>query len=275
MDDYVRAALLGVVQALTEFLPISSSGHLIVIAELFGDEVNDLTFDVGLHLGTTAAVLLYFWRDWMLIGVSAKRDLLSHGLRCGRWRWRSQLGLLLALGSLPALAAGAVLELTVEDGLREPWVVGVMLIVVGVAMGALDMLGRQERPLRRVNAPRAFVIGVAQAAALVPGVSRSGATIGAARGLHLTRPAAARFSFLLSAPVVIGASTVLLGDAIRGNEDVQWGPMLLGALVAAVVGLGVVRGLLAFIRRRSLRVFVWYRLVVGVAVLIGVWAGAL
>ena len=274
MDDYVRAALLGLVQALTEFLPVSSSGHLVVAAELFGDEVNDLTFDVGLHLGTTVAVLIYFWRDWALLGVSAKRDLLEHGAQIGRWRWRSRLGLLLALASVPAVIVGAVFELTVEDGLREPWVVGTMLVIGGLVLWLLDTIGEQTRRLRDVDAPSALVIGLAQATALVPGVSRSAATIAAGRGLDLQRPAAARFSFLLSAPIVIGASTVLLGQAVRSDQDVSWGPLLLGALVAAVVGLTVIRGLLAFIRRRSLRIFVWYRLVAGVAVLIGVWAGA-
>ena len=274
MEDYLRAALLGLIQALTEFLPVSSSGHLVIAAELLGDEVNDLAFDVGLHLGTTTAVLVYFWRDWALMGASARRDLSEHALHIRRWRWRSQLALLLALGSIPGVVAGAVVELTIEDGLREPLVVGVMLIVFGVVMWVLDAFGRMEGRLRDVDAPRALIIGVAQAAALVPGVSRSGATISAGRGLHLGRHAAARFSFLLSAPIVIGASVVLLGDGVRGDEDVQWGPMLFGALVAALVGLGVIRALLAFVCRHSLQVFVWYRLVVGVAVLVGVRAGA-
>lgn len=274
MDDYLRAALLGLIQALTEFLPVSSSGHLVIAAELLGDEVNALTFDVGLHLGTTAAVLAYFARDWALIAVSASRDLRAHGIRLARWRWRSRLGLLLAIGSLPAVAVGAVLQLTVEDGLRDPLVVGLALIAGAAAMWALDAYGESRGGLRGINGRRAFVIGVAQAAALVPGVSRSAATISAARGFHITRYAAARFSFLLSAPIVIGASGVLLLEALRGAEEVAWGPMLLGATVAAVAGMFVIRGLLRFVRRRSLRVFVWYRLALGAAVLAGVWAGA-
>ena len=274
MDDYLRAALLGLIQALTEFLPISSSGHLVLAAELFGDEVNDLTFDVGLHLGTTLAVLVYFSRDWALIAVSVRRDLRVHGLRLARWRWRSRLGLLLAIGSLPAAAAGAVLQLTVEDGLRDPLVVGLALIAGAAVMWALDAYGSGSGGLRRINARRALLIGVAQASALVPGVSRSAATISAARGFHVSRHAAARFSFLLSGPIVIGASAVLLGDALRGPEHVAWGPMLLGAAVAAATGMFVIRGLLRFLRRRSLRIFVWYRLALGAAVLAGVWAGA-
>ncbi|MDA1061935.1 MAG: undecaprenyl-diphosphate phosphatase [Chloroflexi bacterium] len=274
MDDYLRAALLGLIQALTEFLPISSSGHLVLAAELLGDEVNTLTFDVGLHLGTTVAVLVYFARDWALIAVSAQRDVRTHGLWLARWRWRSRLGVLLAIASLPAVLVGAVLQLAVDDGLRDPLVVGVALIAGAVAMWVLDGYGESRGGLRVINGRRALVIGVAQAAALVPGVSRSGAAISAARGFHLTRYAAARFSFLLSAPIVVGAEGVLVLQVLRGGEDIAWGPLLLGAAVAAVAGLFVIRGLLRFVRRRSLRVFVWYRLALGAAVLAGVWAGA-
>ena len=274
MDEYLRAALLGLVQALTEFLPISSSGHLVVASELFGDELNDLTFDVGLHLGTTLAVLLYFRRDWVLFGASLWRDLGAHGGHVGRWRPRSRLALLIALGSVPAFAVGAAFALALEDGLREPLLVGVMLIAVGLLIWVLDRAA-QSRGLRNLGAPGALLIGVAQATALVPGVSRSGATIAAGRALGLRREAATRFSFLLSAPVVVGAAAALLGEAILGGEDIAWGPLLFGALVAALVGMAVIRWLLRFVRRHSLAVFVWYRLAAGVAVLAAVAAGVL
>ncbi len=274
MDEYLRAALLGLVQALTEFLPISSSGHLVVAAELFGDEVGDLTFDVGLHVGTTLAVLLYFRRDWVLFGASLRRDLRAHGGSVERWRPRSRLALLIVLGSIPAFAAGAAITLTLEDGLREPWLVGVLLIAVGLVIWVLDRAA-QSRSLRDLGAGGALLIGVAQATALVPGVSRSGATIAAGRGLGLRREAATRFSFLLSAPAVVGAAVALLGEAILGGEEVAWGPLLLGALVAAVVGMAVIRWLLRFVRRHSLAVFVWYRLAAGVVVLAAVAAGVL
>ena len=181
MDDFVRAALLGLVQALTEFLPISSSGHLVVAAELFGDELNDLTFDVGLHLGTTAAVLLYFRRDWVLFAASMQRDLRAHGGRVGSWRPRSRLALLIALATVPAVCVGAAFQLAFEDGLREPVLVGVMLIAVGLVILVLDRAA-QMRGLDDLSARGALLIGVAQAAALVPGVSRSGATIAPAAG---------------------------------------------------------------------------------------------
>ena len=275
MDDYARAVLLGLVQALTEFLPVSSSGHLVVAARLFGDEVNALTFDVGLHLGTTAAVLLYFRRDWALLLASVRRDLRAHGPRAARWRWRSRLALLLALATLPAAVAGAALQLTVGEGLREPRVVGATLIAGGAAMWALDAIGGQARRLRDLGAGGAWLIGVAQACALVPGVSRSGAAIAAARGAGLRRPDAARFAFLLSAPIVVGVSAALLGEALLGGEGVGWGPLLCGALTSALAGLAVIRGLLAFLRRRGLGFFACYRLAAGAAVLAAVRAGVL
>lgn len=275
MEDYLLAAALGIVQALTEFLPISSSGHLAVAGELVGNEVHDLTFDVGLHLGTTAAVLAYFRRDWALIAASAWRDARAHRGALRRWRWRSRLGLLLALGSLPAAAAGAALELAADGGPRSPPVVGVALIAGGALMWAIDARARADRGLRAVDAPRALAVGAAQAVALVPGVSRSAATISAGRALGLDRTAAARFSFLLSAPVTLGAGVVLLREAAQRPGEVAWGPMLLGAVVAALAGLLAIRGLLRFLRRRGLRVFAWYRLALGAAVLAAVQAGAL
>ena len=177
-------------------------------------------------------MLLYFRRDWVLFGASLRRDLRAHGGSVGRWRPRSRLALLIVLGSIPAFAAGAAITLTLEDGLREPWLVGVLLIAVGLVIWVLDRAA-QSRSLRDLGAGGALLIGVAQATALVPGVSRSGATIAAGRGLGLRREAATRFSFLLSAPAVVGAAVALLGEAILGGEEVAWGPLLLGALVAA------------------------------------------
>ena len=275
MEDYLLAAALGLVQALTEFLPISSSGHLAVAGEVVGGEVRGLTFDVGLHLGTTAAVLAYFRRDWALIAASAWRDARAHRGAVRRWRWRSRLGLLLALGSLPAAAAGAALELAADGGPRSPPVVGAALIAGGALMWAIDARARAGGGLRAVDAPRALAVGAAQAVALVPGVSRSAATISAGRALGLDRTAAARFSFLLSAPVTLGAGAVLVREAARRPDEVAWGPMLLGAAVAALAGLLAIGWLLRFLRRRGLRVFAWYRIALGAAVLAAVQAGAL
>ncbi len=274
MDDYLRAVLLGVVQAVTEFLPISSSGHLVLAPHLLGEEESPLTFDVGLHLGTTVAVLGYFWRDWAEIIADGLRDAGRHGVRVGRWGPRSRFGLWIALGTLPAVVVGAVFDETIEAHLREPLLVAVMLIGVGLVIWMFDRREASTLRLGDVTPGHALIIGVAQAAALVPGVSRSGSTIAAARALGFDRPSAARLSFLLSAPAVVGAGTLKLGQALRGDEVVQWGPMLVGAAVSAVVGALVIWRLLAYLQSHTLRAFVWYRIALGLVVLAGLAIGA-
>ena len=275
MDDYLRAVILGVVQAVTEFLPISSSGHLVLAPELVGDEVSSLTFDVGLHLGTLVAVLAYFWRDWVAITVATFRDAVTHGYRLPRWSPYARLGLMLALGTVPAVVAGLLLEGWIEAQARSAEVVGVMLIVVGGYIWAADRWGAQVEQLFDMTPRRALAIGVAQAVALIPGVSRSGATIATGRLFGFDRPAAARFSFLLSAPVILGAGTLQMAEAATGEASVAWGPMLVGAVAAAVVGALVIKGLLAFLQRRTLAVFVWYRIGLGIAVLGAAAAGVI
>jgi undecaprenyl-diphosphatase len=267
VDDYLRALLLGAVQALTEFFPVSSSGHLILAPHVVGDEASSLTFDVGLHVGTAVAVVGYFWRDWLRIVYEAVRDLTVHGRHVGRWTPRAQLGIWLALASVPAAVAGYLLDATIEENLREPWIVGVMLIAFGLVIWALDSWGGALGRLEQMTGGRALIVGVAQAVALVPGVSRSGVTIAAARGLGFDRDSAARFSFLLSAPVVLGAGGLKLAEAVSGDEAVEWGPLVAGAVVAGVLGVFVIRGLLAFLASHTLRAFVWYRIALGLAVL--------
>jgi undecaprenyl-diphosphatase len=273
--DYLRAILLGIVQAVTEFLPISSSGHLVLAPRLLGRETSSLTFDVGLHLGTMVAVIGYFWRDWFAIAAAGVHDIGRHGPRIGRWTSRSRLGLWIALGTVPAVLAGLLFADTIEERLREPWLVGTMLIAFGVVIGVADRWGAQMRRLLDMTAAGAFVVGIAQAIALVPGVSRSGITIAAGRGLGFDRPSAARFSFLLSAPVVFGAGALELSRALRGDEVIAWGPMVAGAVAAAVVGAFVIRGFLAFLQSRTLAIFVWYRIALGLLVLAAAAAGVL
>ncbi len=266
-SEYLQAVLLGLVQALTEFLPISSSGHLVLAPAVIGDDVSSLTFDVGLHLGTTAAVLTYFWRDWVEIVRDGLGDLARHRLEVRRWGPRSRLGLFIAVGTMPAVLVGLFFRDAIEANLREPAFVGAMLIVFALVIGYLDERGGKERVFNDVTAPVALVVGVAQAIALVPGVSRSGITIATARGLGFDRPSAARFSFLLSSPAIVGAAILTLSDTARSDEAVAWGPMLLGGLVAATVGWLVIRGLLAFLVTNTLRPFVWYRIALGLVVI--------
>ena len=267
MDDYTRAVLLGIVQALTEFLPISSSGHLILAPHVVGDEASSLTFDVGLHLGTAVAVVIYFWRDWVRIAGYGLRDVLVNRYHVRQWDSDSQLGLLLVLATVPAVAIGLAFDQAIEERLREPWIVGVNLVAFGLVIWVLDAWGGTLGRITDMTPGRALTVGFAQAMALIPGVSRAGSTIAAARGLGFDRPSAARFSFLLSAPVVFGAGALNLRDALASDELIAWGPMAVGAVAAGLVGLVVIRVFLRFLESHTLRSFVWYRIALGVAVI--------
>ncbi|HEY5640572.1 MAG TPA: undecaprenyl-diphosphatase UppP [Dehalococcoidia bacterium] len=266
MEDLLRAIVLGIVQGLTEFLPISSSGHLIAVRELFDWQfADDLTFDVSLHVGTTVAVLVFFWREWRqmlrsaLLRLTGQRRLESAGV------YDDRLLLFVAAGSLPVAIVGLALASWVEDEVRSPVVVGAMLIAFGLILALAERAGRRERTLSDVGLGDALVIGSAQALSLVPGVSRSGVTISAGLLLGLTREEAARFSFVLSTPAIAGAGILTLGEAIRddklsGNLDV----IVAGAIVAAIVGWMSIGLLLRLVQSRSFLPFVAYRLGAGV-----------
>jgi len=275
MSEYLRAVVLGLLQALTEFLPISSSGHLVLAPHLLGEASSSLTFDVGLHVGTLLAVLTYFWRDWLRIAHAVIRDVPRRGVHIGEWSEPSRLGLWIVLGTLPAVVVGALFKSTIEDWFRSPASVAISLLFFSAVIGAADRLGALRLREPDVNARRSLLIGAAQAIALIPGTSRSGITIAAARALGFDRTASARFSFMLSAPAVAGAATLTLGEAIAGGEVIAWGPLIVGAMVSAAAGLLVIRGLLRFVQTRSLDVFVWYRVVLAVAVLLAVATGRL
>ena len=275
MTELVRAVVLGAVQALTEFLPISSSGHLILASRTLGSSVDALTFDVGLHLGTAAAVAAFFWRDWRSIARSAVAGLRDRGLRVARWEGQAQLGVWILLGTVPAALAGLLFTDWIERDLRNPAVVGVTLVTGGLLLGAADRWGGTRRGLSEMRGGPALLVGLAQASALVPGVSRSGITIAAARSLGFGRHAATRFSFMLSMPIVVAAGLYRFGSALQGEERVEWGPLVLGAFAAFVVGAAVIRFLLGFVQEHSLLPFVLYRLALGVLVLGLVARGAL
>ena len=262
----LQVIVLAVVQGLTEFLPISSTAHLYLTSWLFGWQLEGLDFDIALHIGTLLAVLLYFARDWVQIvaqgfGIRMKGDdELKHN---------HMLLWLLAIGSIPVGIAGLVFNKQAETTWRSPFVIGGMLIAVGLLMYLADNAGRQQRDLSSVNLPDAVTIGVAQALAVVPGTSRSGVTISAGLFRNMTRESAARFSFLLSTPAIGAAAAKAIYDMHKkgGLHGVLHTDFLVGVAVSALTGCLVISWFLHYLRRGGLRPFVYYRIVFGIIVI--------
>lgn len=248
----LQAVVLGVVQGLGEFLPISSSAHLIVVPWLLGWPDHGLAFDVALHVGTLAAVVYAFRGDWWRIVSSALRGL-AHG-RPGEGEGR--LLWLLVLASIPGAVAGLALGEAAETSFRSPLLIAVTMAVVGTILLIADRQASGGEERRQVSIMDAVLIGSAQALAIVPGVSRSGATISMALFLGYRREEAARFSFLLATPIIFGAALTKVPQLLRAPDH---GPVLLGMAVSALVGLAAIRFLLAYVRTRDYRVFVYYR----------------
>jgi undecaprenyl-diphosphatase len=271
-----QAFVLGVVQGLTELLPVSSSGHLILVPWLGDwtyleehDQFNQ-TFDVALHLGTLVAVFAYFRRDIVDLLAAFFGSLARRRIRTPDER----LAWAVVVATLPAALVGAALENPIADHLGEPWQIAIFL---GVFAGLLWVADRQpeRRNMSDLSLPQAFVIGSAQALALMPGVSRSGITITAARFLGVTRDQAARLSFLLLAPIVLGA-VLLKGvkDVLLGDLPPGWkGPFLVGTLAAAGTGLVAIEALLGYVRRHDYTAFVVYRLIAAAIVLLIILTG--
>ena len=286
--DPVHGLVLGIVQGLTEFLPISSSGHLVLVPWLLGWPPHGLTFDVALHLGTLAALVAYFWRDlWRLAAAWLPRRDLAFGPIKGtevvqtstgrviraveseaRQRDR-RLGLSLVAGSVPAAVVGALFADQIEASLRAPATIAALLIVAGGLLAAADRAGIQKLGLESIGIPLGVLIGLAQALSLAPGVSRSGITLAAGLFFGLTREAAARYAFLLGVPVTAGAAVFQLRHLVRGGIPAdQRGAFALGIAASLVVGMLAIHGLLRYVRGRSLDVFVGYRIAVGLLVLV-------
>jgi undecaprenyl-diphosphatase len=272
-----QALVLGLVQGLTELLPISSSGHLILVPWLGDwtylkehDEFNQ-TFDVALHLGTLVAVAAYFRADIVVLVRAWLRSVARRRIATGDER----VAWLVLVATVPAAAVGAVGEGLIAEHLGEPWQIAILLAVFALLLWVADRTP-ERRDIAGLGLGTAFAVGVAQSLALAPGVSRSGITITAARFLGLTREAAARFSFLLLIPIVLGA-VLLTGwrDLIAGDLPEGWvGPFVVGTLAAAASGLAAIWALLGYVRRHDYSVFVVYRLLAAAAVLLLIVAGA-
>jgi undecaprenyl-diphosphatase len=261
-----QVIVLALVQGLTEFLPVSSTAHLYLTSWLLGWQTEGLNFDIMLHVGTLVALLLYFFRDWVQIVGQA------FGMRIGRdneLRLNHMLLWLLAVGTVPIAIVGFVFNKQAETTWRNPYVMGVMLIVVGVLMLLAENASRKSRDLASVNAPDAVVIGMAQALAVIPGTSRSGISISAGLFRNLNSQTAARFSFLLSAPAIGGAAAKALWDMHKAHQlhTVLETPFLVGVAVSALTGCLVIGWFLRYLRRSTLRPFVYYRIIFGIIVL--------
>jgi undecaprenyl-diphosphatase len=272
----LEALLLGIVQGLTEFLPISSSGHLILVPWLQDytflqqhDSFNR-TFDVALHVGTLAAVITYFRAELATLVVAFFASLHRRRIETTDQR----LAWVLVVGTIPAVIVGGLAGSYIDDHLAEPWLIGILLIVFGLVLYAADRRP-QSRGVGDVTLREGVWIGVAQALALVPGVSRSGVTISAGRFLGLDRDAAARVSFLLLVPATAGAAVFKGYEAIdKGVPSGVAGPIIVGVLSSAVSGYLAIAWLLSFVRRRSYDVFVVYRIAMGLFVLLLIATGA-
>ncbi len=272
----LHAIILGIVQGLTEFLPISSSGHLILVPWLLGwnvfhgNENLNKTFDVALHLGTFVAAIAYFRREVVVIVRAWLRSLARRSVKTPDER----LAWLLLVSTIPAGLVGVAFESFVEDRLGKPWLICVMLIVFGLVMLAVDITARANKHMDDLRFGGALGIGVAQAIALSPGVSRSGITMVTGLLLGLDRESAARYSFLLSVPVVGGAAVLKLGQlAANGMPPHMLTPFVAGTIAAAISGLAAIWFLLDYLRKHTFAIFVAYRLIVGVALLVVILAG--
>ncbi|MFD9404446.1 undecaprenyl-diphosphate phosphatase [Streptomyces sp. NPDC060011] len=281
--SWFESLILGLVQGLTEFLPVSSSAHLRLTAAFAGWEDPGAAFTAITQLGTEAAVLIYFRKDVGRILSAWFRSLTDKAMRSDH---DAQMGWLVIVGSIPIGVLGVTLKDQIEGPFRDLRVTATMLIVVGIVIGVADRLAardetggrhraaKQRKALEDLNTKDGLIYGLCQAMALVPGVSRSGATISGGLFMGYTRAAAARYSFLLAMPAVLASGTFELKDA-AAEGHVAWGPTMFATLIAFGVGYAVIAWFMKFISHKSFMPFVWYRIVLGIVIIVLVTMGTL
>ncbi len=252
-----ESVILGLVQGLGEFLPISSSAHLVLVPWLFNWTDPGLTFDIALHLGTLVAVVLYFWRDWLNLLLKGFTDRKSVE---GRLFWY------LVAATIPGGLIGLLLEHKAETTFRNPLLIAFMLIILGIILYLADRKSHKNIDLRAITFKTSLLIGISQALAIIPGVSRSGITMTVGLILGLTREGAARFSFLLSAPIILGAALVKLPQ-IAANPSMVTGSFVVGMVVSCLTGVASIGFLLRYVQTKTFLPFVWYRFALGVIVI--------
>ena len=254
----LQAAILGLVQGLGEFLPISSSAHLVLIPWLFKWKDPGLTFDIALHIGTLIAVAIYFWKDWLRLVTKGFTDVRSTD---GRLFWY------LVAATIPGAMVGFLLEKKAETIFREPILIATMLILLGVLLYWADRKSSKDIEMNRITFRTSLFIGLSQALAIIPGVSRSGITMTMGLLMGLTREGAARFSFLLAAPIIFGAALVKLPFLVS-NPSVLTINFIIGILVSFVIGILSIGFLLRYVQTRNFLPFAWYRFILGSLVIV-------
>ena len=253
----MQAIILGLAQGLGEFLPISSSAHLVLVPWFFRWEDPGLTFDVALHVGTLVAVVLYFWRDWWQLIIKGFTDVRSAR---GRLFWY------LAAASVPGAAVGYLLEEKAETIFRSPALIAVMLIVMGALLYWADRRSAKNIGINNVSFVTSMLVGISQALAIIPGVSRSGVTMTTGLLAGMTREGAARFSFLLSTPIILGAAMVKLPHVVS-NPSMITVSFIIGMLVSCVTGIVSIGFLLRYVQTKNFLPFAWYRFMLGALVI--------
>lgn len=261
-----QAILLGIIQGFTEFLPVSSTAHLVIVPRLLNWTDPGLGFDIALHVGTLAAIIIYFFQDWVQV-IANGLGFTYRGTRPDEHSHK--LLWFLIIGTIPAAIVGAKFNKYAEGPWRNLYVIGIAMIVIGIVMGLADRFFEKKDGLDQMSWWDAITIGVAQALALVPGVSRSGITISAARARWLDRETSARFSFLLSAPVIAGAAAKDGLDLRKhgGLPHAMVAPWIAGTVASGIIGIIVIAFFLKYLRRNSLAAFVWYRIVFGIIII--------
>jgi undecaprenyl-diphosphatase len=268
---WFEAVVLGTLQGLTEFLPISSSAHLFIFSQFFGWSDPGAAFTAVSQIGTELAVIVYFWRDIKRILSTWSRSLVNPSLRK---ELDARMGWYVIVGTIPVAALGFTFASQIETTARNLYLVATMLIVFGIVLGLADRYGRKIKSIDRLKLPDALAFGFGQALALIPGVSRSGATITTGLLLGYDRVAATRYAFLLAIPAVMG-SGLYEATKISEQQNAEWGQTILATVIAFFVGLGVIALLLRWLTTRTYTPFVIYRIVLGVVVLILLATGTL
>ncbi len=261
--SWIEVIVLGLVQGLTEFLPVSSSGHMRIVSEVFFDRDAGAAFTAVTQLGTEAAVLIYFAKDIWKLFVTWLEGFVAPHLRQTQ---EYKMAWMVIIGTIPIGVLGLLFEDAIKEPARNLWLVSTMLVVFGIFLGLAERFGKQERDFDRLTMKDGIILGFAQAMALIPGVSRSGGTITAGLAIGLKRSVAVRFSFLLAIPAVVASGLFTLPDVTAGD-----GPgvaqMVVATLVAFVVGYAIIAWLMKFVERHSVYVFVGYRIVLGLVLL--------